>query len=112
MRGRSPASAALAGAGQTTSRLTNNRAHVLLTSSIISSLGKDSTHVPRCAMIQVVKPTRRAKTSISGSTAQDAVTLPSIAVKTKVWLERDGQFAVGGGGRRLPPRLAQRRLSA
>jgi molybdate transport system regulatory protein len=52
-------------------------------------------------MIQVVKPTSRAKTSISGSTASDAVTLPSIAVKTKVWLERDGQFVVGDGGLKL-----------
>jgi molybdate transport system regulatory protein len=43
----------------------------------------------------------RAKTSISGSTAQDAVTLPSIAVKTKVWLEHDGQFVVGDGGLKL-----------
>jgi molybdate transport system regulatory protein len=50
---------------------------------------------------QVVKPTSRAKTSISGSIAPDAVALPSIAVKTKVWLEHNGQFVVGDGGLRL-----------
>lgn len=52
-------------------------------------------------MIQGVKPTKRAKTSISGSTTPDAVTLPAIAVKTKVWLEHDGQFVVGDGGLKL-----------
>ena len=52
-------------------------------------------------MIHVVKRTSRAKTSISGSTTPDAVTLPAIAVKTKVWLEHDGQFVVGDGGLKL-----------
>ena len=52
-------------------------------------------------MIQAVKPVSRVKISSSGSTAPDAVTLPSIAVKTKVWLEHDGQFVVGDGGLKL-----------
>ena len=52
-------------------------------------------------MIQFVKPTNRAKNSTSGSPSPDAVTLPSIAVKTKVWLEHDGQFVVGDGGLKL-----------
>src|SRR4029450_7792972 len=104
MRGRSPASAALAGAGQTASRLTNTPAHVLLTSSIISSLAKDAIDVPRCAMIQVVKPTSRAKTSIPESIAPDAVALPAIAVKTKVWLEHDRHVRVRDGGPQLPLR--------
>jgi molybdate transport system regulatory protein len=52
-------------------------------------------------MIQVVKPRSRAKTSISESIAPDAVALPAIAVKTKVWLERDAQFVVGDGGLKL-----------
>src|SRR5262245_62099701 len=69
--------------------------------SIISPLAKDSADVLRCAMIQGVKPTRRAKSAIPGSTAPEAITLPSIAVKTKVWLEHDGQFVVGDGGLKL-----------
>jgi len=52
-------------------------------------------------MIQFVKPTNRAKNSNSGSPSPDAVTLPSISVKTKVWLEHDGQFVVGDGGLKL-----------
>src|SRR5262245_1766901 len=52
-------------------------------------------------MIQTVKPTGRAKTSTSGSTTPDAVALPAIDVKTKVWLEHHGQFVVGDGGLKL-----------
>jgi molybdate transport system regulatory protein len=52
-------------------------------------------------MIQVVKPTRRAKTASPPSGAQNTVELPAVAVKTKVWLEHNGQFVVGDGGLRL-----------
>lgn len=52
-------------------------------------------------MIRVMKRTSRAKSSIPGSTAPDAVALPAVAVKTKVWLEHDGQFVVGDGGLKL-----------
>ena len=57
--------------------------------------------LPTCAMIQIVKPTRRAKSAISPSGAQDTVELPAVAVKTKVWLEHNGRFVVGDGGLRL-----------
>src|SRR5262245_4061832 len=52
-------------------------------------------------MIQLVKRTGRAKSEISGSSTSDAVTLPAIDVKTKVWLEHNGQFVVGDGGLKL-----------
>ncbi|PYM77260.1 MAG: hypothetical protein DME03_05710, partial [Candidatus Rokuibacteriota bacterium] len=52
-------------------------------------------------MIQIVKPTRRAKSAISPSGAPDTVELPAVAVKTKVWLEHNGRFVVGDGGLRL-----------
>ena len=52
-------------------------------------------------MIQTVKPTGRPKSEIAGSSTADAVTLPAIDVKTKVWLEHKGQFVVGDGGLKL-----------
>src|SRR5262245_4110260 len=52
-------------------------------------------------MIQSVKPTRRAKNASSGLPAQDAAKLPPVSIKTKVWLEHDGQFVVGDGGLKL-----------
>lgn len=48
-----------------------------------------------------MKPPSRAKSGFSGSTAPDAVRLSSVTVKTKVWLEHDGQFVVGDGGLKL-----------
>src|SRR5438034_397826 len=57
--------------------------------------------LPIGAMIQIVKPTRRAKSAISPSGAPDTVELPAVAVKTKVWLEHNGRFVVGDGGLRL-----------
>jgi len=35
------------------------------------------------------------------SGAHDRTTLPETAVKTKVWLERNGDFVIGDGGVRL-----------
>jgi molybdate transport system regulatory protein len=61
-------------------------------------------------MIQGVKPhgvklaTSKSLPSASDARASDArgaATLPETAVKTKVWLERDGRFVVGDGGLRL-----------
>jgi molybdate transport system regulatory protein len=52
-------------------------------------------------MIRGVKPTHSSKPVPAGSDAHDRTTLPETAVKTKVWLERDGQFVVGDGGLRL-----------
>src|SRR5256885_16130016 len=63
--------------------------------------------LPTCAMIQIVKPTRRAKSAISPSGAQDTVELPAVAVKTKVWLEHNGRFVVGDGGLRLLLRILE-----
>ena len=48
-----------------------------------------------------MRPTNRAKPAPAGSPAREAAALPETAVKTKVWLERDGQFVVGDGGLRL-----------
>jgi molybdate transport system regulatory protein len=101
MRGRSPASAALAATGQTTSKPSNSPARVPLTSLDDISPREGRCRRPLCDMIQVVKPTRRAKTAIPPSGAPDTVELPSVAVKTKVWLEHNGQFVVGDGGLRL-----------
>src|SRR4030095_996137 len=69
--------------------------------SIISPLVKNSADVPHCAMIQSVKRTGRAKTSLSGSPPQATLTVPPIAVKTKVGREHNGQFVVGDGGLKL-----------
>ena len=56
-------------------------------------------------MIQGVKPqgmkAASLKSAPGGPDARDAVALPDTAVKTKVWLERDGRFVIGDGGLRL-----------
>jgi molybdate transport system regulatory protein len=52
-------------------------------------------------MIHSVKRMRRAKNARSGLPAPDVAALPAVAVKTKVWLEHDGQFVVGDGGLKL-----------
>ena len=52
-------------------------------------------------MIRSVKPTSHGKPAPTGSDALNSTTLPETAVKTKVWLERDGHFVVGDGGLRL-----------
>jgi molybdate transport system regulatory protein len=41
----------------------------------------------------------RSKTAVS--IAGNVVALPATSVKTKVWLERDGQFVIGDGGLQL-----------
>ena len=51
-----------------------------------------------CAIIQDVKP-HSIKTASSKSAP--ATALPDTAVKTKVWLEREGRFVIGDGGLRL-----------
>jgi molybdate transport system regulatory protein len=55
-------------------------------------------------MIQGVNPphpSKPVKPVAVRPAARGAAGLPATAVKTKVWLERDGQFAVGDGGLRL-----------
>jgi molybdate transport system regulatory protein len=58
-----------------------------------------------CAIIQGVKPQAvkpaNPKSLPASSDARGAAALPETAVKTKVWLERDGRFVVGDGGLRL-----------
>jgi molybdate transport system regulatory protein len=51
------------------------------------------------ATILGVKPTTSRKPL--PASARDGVALPETAVKTKVWLERDGHFVIGDGGLRL-----------
>jgi molybdate transport system regulatory protein len=48
-----------------------------------------------------VRATNRAKPASGDPRVRGSVTLPETAVKTKVWLERDGQFVIGDGGLRL-----------
>ena len=48
-----------------------------------------------------MKTTRTGKPASTASVGRDGATLPETAVKTKVWLERDGHFVVGDGGLRL-----------
>jgi molybdate transport system regulatory protein len=52
-------------------------------------------------MIQIVKSRSPAKNVRPRSPAHHAAALPEVAVKTKVWLEHDGQFVVGDGGLKL-----------
>jgi molybdate transport system regulatory protein len=52
-------------------------------------------------MIHSVKRTNRAKPAASGSETKSRAKLPETVVKTKVWLERDGQFVAGDGGLKL-----------
>ena len=53
------------------------------------------------AIIQGVKPTSPAKPAPAAPTTRESAALPETAVKTKVWLERDGHFVIGDGGLRL-----------
>ena len=48
-----------------------------------------------------MKPTNAEKLAGSSPAAPGGAQLPETAVKTKVWLERDGHFVVGDGGLRL-----------
>src|SRR5438309_6728247 len=54
-----------------------------------------------CAMMRIVKRTNKVKPVATGAEARSKVELPETAVKTKVWLERDGQFVAGDGGLKL-----------
>jgi molybdate transport repressor ModE-like protein len=54
-----------------------------------------------CVIIRGVKTTRAGKPASAASVGRASATLPETAVKTKVWLERDGHFVVGDGGLRL-----------
>ena len=53
------------------------------------------------AIIQGVKPTSPVKPASAAPTTRESAALPETAVKTKVWLERDGHFVIGDGGLRL-----------
>ena len=48
-----------------------------------------------------MKRANKAKPAAAGAEARRSVGLPETAVKTKVWLERDGQFVAGDGGLKL-----------
>jgi molybdate transport system regulatory protein len=48
-----------------------------------------------------VKTTPSRKPVLAAFGAHDRTTLPETAVKTKVWLEREGHFVIGDGGLRL-----------
>jgi molybdate transport system regulatory protein len=48
-----------------------------------------------------VKTTSSGKALAARSAAGESAGLPATAIKTKVWLEREGQFVVGDGGLRL-----------
>src|SRR5262245_50038239 len=48
-------------------------------------------------MIPAVRPTNRAR-PVAASVASGTGGIPDTTVKTKVWLERDGQFVLGDGG--------------
>ena len=52
-------------------------------------------------MIDIVKRTNKAKPAATAAEARSRVGLPETAVKTKVWLERNGQFVAGDGGLKL-----------
>jgi molybdate transport system regulatory protein len=54
-----------------------------------------------CAMIDIVKRTNKAKPAATAHELRSRVGLPETAVKTKVWLERNGQFVAGDGGLKL-----------
>jgi len=74
---------------------------VLSPASIISPLAKREADVHGLRYDSGVKPARRAKSASAGLHAPDLTALPAVAVKTKVWLEHDGQFVVGDGGLKL-----------
>ncbi len=74
---------------------------MLSPASIISPLAKREADVQGLRYDSGVKPTRRAKSASSGLHAPDVAALRAVAVKTKVWLELDGQFVVGDGGLKL-----------
>jgi molybdate transport system regulatory protein len=48
-----------------------------------------------------VRPTLRSRSVVTRPLAPARPSLPETAVKTKVWLERDGNFVIGDGGLRL-----------
>ena len=50
---------------------------------------------------KVVKRTNKAKPDTTGAEARSHAGLPETSVKTKVWIERDGQFVAGDGGLKL-----------
>jgi molybdate transport system regulatory protein len=52
-------------------------------------------------MINIMKRAKKGKPAATGAEARRSVGLPATAVKTKVWLERDGQFVAGDGGLKL-----------
>jgi molybdate transport system regulatory protein len=52
-------------------------------------------------MIRAVRPIDRVRPATTRLASRDGGRLPETSVKTKVWLERDGQFVVGDGGLRL-----------
>lgn len=48
-----------------------------------------------------MRPALRSKSVVTRPLAPASASLPETAVKTKVWLERNGNFVIGDGGLRL-----------